>query len=121
MRKEQLERLAEVHDDVLAARIADEVSQACPTYREQLGEGPFAASVRAAVRDARRFDLESDQEVSEFVGLVLVCGERFFERDAYLWAADLLRSGEAGRVRAVSERVEASLRAMAASPPPARG
>jgi hypothetical protein len=115
VRDEQVQRLSEAHDDALAQTIARSIDEDFPTYREQLGEAGVVAAVRDAVTQARELGLESDQEVGELVGLVFVCGERFFDRDGYMWAGELLRSGQPGRVRLVADRIAARLAAMAGS------
>ncbi|MFP2929902.1 hypothetical protein ACLESO_32850 [Pyxidicoccus sp. 3LG] len=117
VRNEQMRRLSLAHDDALAQAIAGKLDEDFPIYRAQLCEARVAAVVREAVTQAREFGLGSDQEVGEFVGLVFVCGERFFEQEGYLWAGELLRSGQPGRVRRVSEVIAARLQARAGGEP----
>jgi hypothetical protein len=111
IRKEQIAVLSAEHDRQLAAHLVPKVLDAMPALRGALDEPTLTRVVREAVAQARGFGLETDQEVGELVGLVFVCGERFFERERYAWAAELLGSSSPTRVRQVSERVERQLEA----------
>jgi hypothetical protein len=115
IRNEQLAALGQEHDRVLAAALVPKVLDALPTLRSALDEATLERVVREAVAQARGFGLETDQEVGELVGLVFVCGERFFERPEYAWARELLASSRPARVREVGHRVEKMLDAPAAA------
>jgi hypothetical protein len=105
IRREQIAALAADRDLRLAADLKDKVVEALPVLRSVLDEATIARVVREAVAQARGFGLETDQEIGELVGLVFACGERFFEREEYAWAAELLRSSSPTRVRQVSDGV----------------
>jgi hypothetical protein len=109
IRDAQLDTLAEDRERRLVVELKARVVEALPAVGNVLDPHTLDRAVREAVAQARAFDLVTDQEVGEFVGLVFVCGERFFEREEYSWADARLRSSEPGRVREVLERVQQQL------------
>ena len=109
LRNEQIAALCTKRDLQLADHLVPRLVEAMPALRSALDEETLLRAVREAIAQARSFNLETDQEIGEFVGLVFVCGERFFEHEHYAWAAELLQSSSPTRVREVSERVERDL------------
>ena len=106
IREQQIAALRDDRDRRLAAALIPEVLEALPALRDALDPSTLERVTHEAIVQGRSFALETDQELGEFVGLVFVCGERFFEREEYAWARALLESSSPTRVREVSERVE---------------
>jgi hypothetical protein len=114
VRAAQIAVLEEVARQRFSAQLADTMAQHFPQHVAALGASAFEAVIEGAAEQAARFGLREPAQISDYVCIVLCCGERFYEWPEFAWARALLASTADTRAKLVLDRVLANLDVLAA-------
>jgi hypothetical protein len=100
--------------DLLARSIVKHVHTSFPDVCATLGRRGTGEKVRAAIEKAASFGFTAHMDVQQFVDLVIVLGENFWDTPEYSWAQEILEdmspSRRAFRATWLSDRVIQYLR-----------
>jgi hypothetical protein len=93
IRSSQLEALAESQQSLFLDRLMDHFRRIWPARVEALGDG-YRPFLEAAVRAARAYELNTEQQIARFTNLWFVWGPGFPTLPEHQWAAEILHDPE---------------------------
>ena len=123
IRSEQLRSFGEAAIERLGCRLAAHVQRVWPERYEQMGEKAVRTWVRAGEKRARGYGIEDDYDLTRYVDLMVILGERFDTDPQLPWAGEALRDAEltaAEKLGRLLERAKQHLAERGAHAPLAR-